>query len=196
MAEGDGCSTARAPAAPPWCSCPASGWLALTARTSTTRHAGSRPTPTRRKVRTTFAKTRIDSVSAPRPLSSRTQRTGMSWARSDTERRRGRSDDRGRAARRDLRLGPGMSPAARARWVTLSPAGSGVEVVLKRARREQEGAMVGRSDGAPVLTLAPPTWARPTTSPGALGRCSWTRTATRSSCGKRSTRTNREIRLP
>src|SRR5918998_722109 len=40
-----------------------------------------------------------------------------------------------------------------ARWVTVSPAGTGVEVVLRRAEREHERAMVGRSDGAPVLTL-------------------------------------------
>src|SRR5918998_4457813 len=46
-----------------------------------------------------------------------------------------------------------MSPATRARWVTVSPAGARVEVVLKRARREHERAMVGRCDGAPVLTL-------------------------------------------
>lgn len=36
-----------------------------------------------------------------------------------------------------------------ARWVTVSPAGTAVEVVLKRAER----AMVDRSDGVPVLTL-------------------------------------------
>jgi catechol 2,3-dioxygenase-like lactoylglutathione lyase family enzyme len=40
-----------------------------------------------------------------------------------------------------------------ARWITVSPAGSGTRIVLKKAEREHEKAMVGRSDGAPVLTL-------------------------------------------
>ena len=38
-----------------------------------------------------------------------------------------------------------------ARWITVSPRDSGTSIVLKKA--EQERAMVGRSDGAPVLTL-------------------------------------------
>ena len=33
-----------------------------------------------------------------------------------------------------------------ARWITVSPKGAGIRIVLKKA-------MVGRSDGAPVLTL-------------------------------------------
>ena len=40
-----------------------------------------------------------------------------------------------------------------ARWITVSPAGSGIEIVLKKAEREHEKAMVGNSDGAPILTL-------------------------------------------
>lgn len=40
-----------------------------------------------------------------------------------------------------------------ARWITVSPAGSGTRIVLKKAEKEHEKAMVGRSDGAPVLTL-------------------------------------------
>jgi len=39
------------------------------------------------------------------------------------------------------------------RWITVSPTGSGIEIVLKKAEKEHEKAMVGRSDGAPVLTL-------------------------------------------
>ena len=38
-----------------------------------------------------------------------------------------------------------------ARWITVSPADSGTRIILKKA--EHEKAMVGRSDGAPVLTL-------------------------------------------
>ena len=39
------------------------------------------------------------------------------------------------------------------RWITVSPAGSGTRIVLKKAEREHEKAMIGRSDGAPILTL-------------------------------------------
>jgi uncharacterized protein (TIGR02246 family) len=39
------------------------------------------------------------------------------------------------------------------RWITVSPAGSRTRIVLKKAEREHEKAMVGNSDGAPVLTL-------------------------------------------
>jgi catechol 2,3-dioxygenase-like lactoylglutathione lyase family enzyme len=39
------------------------------------------------------------------------------------------------------------------RWITVSPKGSGTRIVLKKAEHEHEKAMVGRSDGAPVLTL-------------------------------------------
>jgi catechol 2,3-dioxygenase-like lactoylglutathione lyase family enzyme len=40
-----------------------------------------------------------------------------------------------------------------ARWITVSPAGSRTRIVLKKAEREHEKALVGNSDGAPVLTL-------------------------------------------
>jgi catechol 2,3-dioxygenase-like lactoylglutathione lyase family enzyme len=40
-----------------------------------------------------------------------------------------------------------------ARWITVSPEGSGTQIVLKKAEQDHEKAMVGRSDGAPVLTL-------------------------------------------
>ena len=39
------------------------------------------------------------------------------------------------------------------RWITVSPAETGIRIVLKKAEKEYEKAMVGRSDGAPVLTL-------------------------------------------
>jgi catechol 2,3-dioxygenase-like lactoylglutathione lyase family enzyme len=39
------------------------------------------------------------------------------------------------------------------RWITVSPAEMRIEIVLKKAEKEHEKAMVGRSDGAPVLTL-------------------------------------------
>ena len=39
------------------------------------------------------------------------------------------------------------------RWITVSPRGSRTSIVLKRAEKEHEKAMVGNSDGAPVLTL-------------------------------------------
>jgi uncharacterized protein (TIGR02246 family) len=40
-----------------------------------------------------------------------------------------------------------------ARWITVSPAESGIRIVLKKAEKDYEKAMVGNSDGAPVLTL-------------------------------------------
>jgi catechol 2,3-dioxygenase-like lactoylglutathione lyase family enzyme len=40
-----------------------------------------------------------------------------------------------------------------ARWITVSPKGARIRIVLKKAEREHEKAMVGRSDGAPILTL-------------------------------------------
>jgi catechol 2,3-dioxygenase-like lactoylglutathione lyase family enzyme len=40
------------------------------------------------------------------------------------------------------------------RWITLSPAQMRIRIVLKKAEREHEKAMVGRSDGAPILTLS------------------------------------------
>jgi uncharacterized protein (TIGR02246 family) len=40
-----------------------------------------------------------------------------------------------------------------ARWITVSPAESKIRIVLKKAERAYEKAMVGNSDGAPVLTL-------------------------------------------
>jgi catechol 2,3-dioxygenase-like lactoylglutathione lyase family enzyme len=40
-----------------------------------------------------------------------------------------------------------------ARWITVSPAESKIRIVLKKAERDYEKAMVGNSDGAPVLTL-------------------------------------------
>jgi lactoylglutathione lyase len=40
-----------------------------------------------------------------------------------------------------------------ARWITVSPAEMSIRIVLKKAEKEHEKAMVGRSDGAPILTL-------------------------------------------
>ena len=40
-----------------------------------------------------------------------------------------------------------------ARWIAVSPVSSGTRIVLKKAEKEHEKAMVGNSDGAPVLTL-------------------------------------------
>ncbi len=40
-----------------------------------------------------------------------------------------------------------------ARWITVPPAEMRIRIVLKKAEREHEKAMVGRSDGAPILTL-------------------------------------------
>jgi catechol 2,3-dioxygenase-like lactoylglutathione lyase family enzyme len=39
------------------------------------------------------------------------------------------------------------------RWITVSPADMKIRIVLKKAEKEHEKAMVGRSDGPPVLTL-------------------------------------------
>jgi len=40
-----------------------------------------------------------------------------------------------------------------ARWITVSPKEMRIRIVLKKAEKEHEKAMVGRSDGAPILTL-------------------------------------------
>jgi catechol 2,3-dioxygenase-like lactoylglutathione lyase family enzyme len=40
-----------------------------------------------------------------------------------------------------------------ARWITVSPAEMRIRIVLKKAEKEHEKAMLGRSDGAPILTL-------------------------------------------
>jgi uncharacterized protein (TIGR02246 family) len=40
-----------------------------------------------------------------------------------------------------------------ARWITVSPAESEIRIVLKKAEKDYEKAMVGNSDGAPILTL-------------------------------------------
>jgi catechol 2,3-dioxygenase-like lactoylglutathione lyase family enzyme len=40
-----------------------------------------------------------------------------------------------------------------ARWITVSPAEMRIRIVLKKAEHDHEKAMVGRSDGAPILTL-------------------------------------------
>ena len=40
-----------------------------------------------------------------------------------------------------------------ARWITVSPAEMKIRIVLKKAEKEHEKAMMGRSDGAPILTL-------------------------------------------
>ena len=40
-----------------------------------------------------------------------------------------------------------------ARWITVSPKGARTRIVLKKAEHDHEKATVGRSDGAPVLTL-------------------------------------------
>jgi catechol 2,3-dioxygenase-like lactoylglutathione lyase family enzyme len=41
-----------------------------------------------------------------------------------------------------------------ARWITVSPAEMRIRIVLKKAEGEREKALVGRSDGAPILTLS------------------------------------------
>jgi predicted enzyme related to lactoylglutathione lyase len=41
-----------------------------------------------------------------------------------------------------------------ARWITVSPSGSRTRIVLKKAGKDHEKAMVGNSDGPPILTLA------------------------------------------
>ena len=40
-----------------------------------------------------------------------------------------------------------------ARWITVSPRGARTRIVLKKAEKEHEKALLGRSDGAPILTL-------------------------------------------
>jgi catechol 2,3-dioxygenase-like lactoylglutathione lyase family enzyme len=40
-----------------------------------------------------------------------------------------------------------------ARWISVSPEGSGIRIVLKKAEHDHEKALIGRSDGAPILTL-------------------------------------------
>ena len=40
-----------------------------------------------------------------------------------------------------------------ARWITVAPTEMRIKIVLKEAEKEHEKAMVGRSDGAPILTL-------------------------------------------
>ncbi len=39
------------------------------------------------------------------------------------------------------------------RWIAVSPREMGIRIVLKKAEHDHEKAMVGRSDGAPILTL-------------------------------------------
>jgi catechol 2,3-dioxygenase-like lactoylglutathione lyase family enzyme len=38
-------------------------------------------------------------------------------------------------------------------WITVSPAEMKIRIVLKKAEKEHEKALLGRSDGAPILTL-------------------------------------------
>src|SRR5215216_709555 len=86
-----------------------------------------------------------------------------------------------------------------ARWITVSPTEMRIRIVLKKAEREHEKAMVGRSDGPPVLTLGTDDvrsayealrergvrfLGNPTATHGASELCSWTRTAARSSCSR------------
>jgi catechol 2,3-dioxygenase-like lactoylglutathione lyase family enzyme len=40
-----------------------------------------------------------------------------------------------------------------ARWITVSPDRCGTRIALKKAEHDHEKAMVGRSDGPPMLTL-------------------------------------------
>jgi lactoylglutathione lyase len=40
------------------------------------------------------------------------------------------------------------------RWITVSPAGSRIMIALEKAERDYEKALVGRSEGAPVLVLS------------------------------------------
>jgi|SRR5829696_7009313 catechol 2,3-dioxygenase-like lactoylglutathione lyase family enzyme len=71
-----------------------------------------------------------------------------------------------------------------ARWITVSPAEMRIRIVLKKAEKEHEKAMVGNSDGAASLTA----------TRGESGRCSWTRTAAPSSCCRsRASGSNRRI---
>jgi catechol 2,3-dioxygenase-like lactoylglutathione lyase family enzyme len=41
-----------------------------------------------------------------------------------------------------------------ARWITVSPAGAKIRIVLEKAEQDHQKALVGRSDGAPVLVLS------------------------------------------
>jgi len=40
------------------------------------------------------------------------------------------------------------------RWITVSPTGSRIMIALEKAERDYEKALVGRSEGAPVLVLS------------------------------------------
>jgi catechol 2,3-dioxygenase-like lactoylglutathione lyase family enzyme len=40
------------------------------------------------------------------------------------------------------------------RWITVSPAGSRIMIALEKAQHDHEKALVGRSDGTPVLVLS------------------------------------------
>ena len=40
------------------------------------------------------------------------------------------------------------------RWITVSPVGSRIMIALEKAERDYEKALVGRSEGAPVLVLS------------------------------------------
>ena len=86
-----------------------------------------------------------------------------------------------------------------ARWITVSPTEVRIRIVLKQAEKEYEKAMVGRSDGPPVLTLGTDDvrsaykalrergvrfLGEPYRYPWASELCSWTRTAARSSCSR------------
>jgi hypothetical protein len=84
-----------------------------------------------------------------------------------TQAREGCRDDQGCAAHRDLRQRPGSRSGvlhhklglekvqdesygeSGARWITVSPKGARIRIVLKKAEKEHEKAMVGNSDGAP-----------------------------------------------
>jgi catechol 2,3-dioxygenase-like lactoylglutathione lyase family enzyme len=41
-----------------------------------------------------------------------------------------------------------------ARWITVLPKEARIRIVLKKAEKEHEKALVGNSDGAPILTLS------------------------------------------
>ncbi len=41
-----------------------------------------------------------------------------------------------------------------ARWIEVSPAGARIRIVLKKAEGDHEKALVGRSDGSPILALS------------------------------------------
>jgi hypothetical protein len=89
---------------------------------------------------------------------------------------------------------------ADARWIEVSPAGAPIRIVLKKAERDYEKAMVGRSEGAPVLVFWAQTMFRRLTSGcwsaeyslsknlsadrGASRLGSWTRMGVSFSCSK------------